>query len=116
MGNGDRANTAKRLKLFDGGLVHQAGAVPQDAAVRCPQKEGSLAEGEPRLDADSGEAGSLGRHPIAVAGAELVQSGPRLPAPSDVLALVIADDAVVRWGGALGVLGATGGADVIRHE
>ena len=75
------------------GRVGQADAVPEDATHGGPQVECALADGKPGVGADTDQARALALDAIAVFPAQLIQRGPALPAPADVLALVIADEA-----------------------
>ena len=52
-----------------------------------------LPDGEGGLDADAGEAGALGLDPAPMIAPEIVERGPLLTLPADVLPLLAANDA-----------------------
>src|SRR6266571_4315943 len=80
-----------------GRLVGQADAVPQHVPAGRPDQQGPLADPQPRLDADPGQA-VLDVPDLRAESflAELLLDGPPLARPPDVLALVLADGATLR--------------------
>src|SRR5262249_9151460 len=101
----------------DGALVEKALAVPKHVAGRRLHQQGALADGEAGDGADAGEAGLLLAQVVLVAlRRHLLERGPLLAPPADVLALVLADRAGGRRRVAGGDLAAAGPADVRRHR
>src|SRR5207244_2576647 len=92
-------------------------AVPQHVAGRRLHQQGALADGEAGDGADAGEAGLLLTQFVLIAlRRHLLERGPLLAAPADVLALVLTDRATRRWRLAGGELDAAGHTDVRRHH
>src|SRR6188472_4112364 len=73
--------------------VEQRDAIPQHVAAGGLDEQRALLDREARLRPDPGQSGLLGAEVGAVTGAQLVEGGPALSPPADVLALVLADRA-----------------------
>ena len=114
--DGDRRQTTALLDRGDRVVVDETDAVPQHVAGRGLDQVGLLADGKARLRGKSGQTGFDGLDGVAVLAAELGERGPALALMSDVLALVLADEAARRWLGRRRVLGAAGDADMMIHR
>ena len=76
----------------------------------------ALPDGEFGLGGDADELWAFDIQLVPVGCAHLLERGPLLPARSDVLAVILADGAVLWRKNGVGVLHAAGGADVLGHN
>jgi hypothetical protein len=97
-------------------FVHQADAIPQEPAGAVPHVERPLPDAELRIGPDPGQPRRFGLDAVSMAGAELIQRGPPLALPADVLPVLAADEALLGRDGAVRVLGAAGDADEGWHR
>src|ERR1700722_2340351 len=107
MGDGDGGDTAQCLDRLDNGFVQQRNTVPQDVGLGRANKQGSLTDGEVRIDTDADQARLLGFYAVSVRQAQAIEYGPVLAGDFDVLPFILADDAFGGRLAALGVLRAT---------
>ena len=114
VGNADRLYAAESFEVFDGGLIEKADAVPEDVAGWGLQQEGALADSEMGLDSEGDEVAFFLLDFRLVALAQLGECGPLLTGQADVLAFVLADEAVGGRLGCFGVLGAAGDTDGVH--
>jgi hypothetical protein len=96
MGYGNRRHAAERLNGSDTAVVNQGNTVPQHVAIRRPDVESSLANGELGLGDQADELGTFHVEPVPVGRLEVLQYRPSLPFPADVLALVLTNRTTLR--------------------
>src|SRR5207253_1466680 len=101
----------------DGGVVDVTDAIPEDVPIRRPHQQRALSDPERWRDAHPDETGlELAELDAVVHEAELFHRGPGLTPLSHVLALVLADRAVLRRRLAGRLLHRAGRADVRPHS
>src|SRR5260370_10301967 len=89
------ADAAERAHRVDGRIVDQRDAVPHEVALRRANEQGALTDRECRLGANAHQAQVLANL-VVMRLAKLVEGGPWLPGPADVLPVVLTDWAAFR--------------------
>ena len=96
VGDGDRRQTAAPLNRGDRVVVDEADAIPEHVAGWGLDEVGLLTDSKTRLRGKSAQTRLDGLDGVAVLTAELGERGPALALMSDVLPLVLADQAARR--------------------
>src|SRR5215470_9695599 len=108
----DSIDAAESLDQRHSRVVKRGNAAPQDIAVVRAHEQRALPNGECRRRADADNALFVFVERVGVALPECLKRGPRLTSRGNILPLLFADHAMSGRAVALGVLRATGGANV----
>src|SRR5207237_4540753 len=93
VGDGDGPKAAYLLNGFDGRVIEERDAVPEQVALWCGNENRSLADGKRRLGSDP-EQTEVVAHLIPMGLAKIAERCPSLPRPADILPLVLTDRAM----------------------
>src|SRR5262249_25794184 len=96
--------------------IKKRNAVPEKIALRRPQEQGPLTDGELRLNADADKLWILELDRVPIGQTQFFESGPLLARFLDVLSRLVADRAGTGRLIGFGVLGATCCADEREHN
>src|SRR5262249_29715138 len=112
----DCIDAAESFNQCDSGVIERGDAIPQDIAVVGVYEQRALPNGKCRRRADADNALFVFVKGIGMAVPECVKRGPRLSSRGDVLPLFFTDQALSGRLRTLGMLRATGGANVEDHQ
>ena len=93
MGNRNGRQSTERLHKLDGARINQTDAVPQNSAVLRLQQKRPLSNRELRFRLNSPNVLAFPEEDVTISFLQRFQSDPLLPAPSNVLALILANRA-----------------------
>lgn len=117
MRDGNGSQTSQALYLRNGRVIDQAHAIPEDVALLVLKQQSAFPYSESRHSSNANQAGFVLSELIAkTVLLKLAKRGPLLSLISDILALVLADWAVLRRLLARGKLCATCLTDPMLHR
>src|SRR5262249_49444856 len=96
MRNGNTGDASQLLDLVDAGIVYQADAVPKHVPLGRLDEKGTLTNPEPGLRMDRVDIPLLFLELVLVFAPHLLERGPFLAGPANVLPLIFTNGAMIR--------------------